>query len=88
MKYLNLSILLLVVVLGFEYFMRDLGVLGVSNEILNVVDSSLLVAAGVFMMAFITSLEKMKSEQKYILYLVVLAVVALKALAFMRFSNG
>lgn len=83
-KYLNLSILLIVVVLGFEYFMRDLSVLGVPNEVLNIVDSILLISCGSFMIAFIASLKKMKSEQKHILYLVVLVVVALKALAFMR----
>lgn len=86
MRYLNLSILLIVVVLGFEYFMRDLSVLGVPNDMLNIIDTVLLVSAGGFMMAFITSLKKMKSEQRYILYLVVLVVVALKALAFMRVS--
>jgi len=86
MRYLNLSILLIVVVLGFEYFMRDLSVLGVPNDMLAIIDTILLVSSGVFMIAFVTSLKKMKSEQKYILYLVVLVVVALKALAFMRTS--
>lgn len=86
MRYLNLSILLIVVVVGFEYFMRDLSMLGVSSEILNIVNTILLVSSGIFMIAFVASLKKMKSEQKNILYLVVLVVVALKALAFMRIS--
>ena len=86
MRYLNLSILLIVVVLGFEYFMRDLSLVGVPNEMLAIVDTILLVSSGVFMIAFIASLKKMKSEQKYILYLVVLVVIALKALAFIRVS--
>ena len=86
MRYLNLSILLIVVVLGFEYFIRDLSVLGVPNDLLATIDTILLVSSGVFMIAFITSLKKMKTEQKYILYLVVLVVVALKALAYMRVS--
>ena len=84
MKYLNLSILILVLVFGFEYFLKELTILGVSPETILMVDSALVVSSGVFMIAFIASIKKMKNEQKYILYLVILTVVSLKALALMR----
>jgi hypothetical protein len=84
MKYLNLSILILVLVFGFEYFLKELTLLGVSPETILMVDSALVVSSGVFMIAFIASIKKMKNEQKYILYLVILTVVSLKALALMR----
>ncbi len=84
MKYLYLSILLFFVVVGFEYFTKELVGVGVPTETMAILNTTVYIASGIFMIAFVSSLKKLKLETKQILYLVVLAVIALKALQFLR----
>lgn len=78
MNYLYLSFLPLVLAVGFEFFQADLVSETLPASTLHSVTSLLYIITGVLMAAYVAS-TKSKQETKYILYLVIIGVVVMKA---------
>lgn len=86
-NYLFLAFLPLLTVMTFEYFGEELYLWGVPVETLAVVVAALYVATGGLLKAFVAS-TKLKTETKYILYLMILAIVVLKSLDIIKMLAG
>jgi len=83
LNYLFLSFLPLILVVAFEYFFTDLVSAGIARQTLSAVDVLLYLASATLMIAFVAS-TKLVSEHKYMLYLVILAVVVVKSVYVLR----
>ena len=86
-NYLFLAFLPFLTVMTFEYFKEELQIWGVPMETLAVVVAALYVATGGLLKAFVAS-TKLKPETKYILYLMILAIVVLKSLDIIKLLAG
>jgi len=83
MQYLYLGILSLLLVISFEFFAVPLTQGALSIETLIIVNATLYVLTGTLFLAHVAQIKskKFKSEQRLIIYLVILAVVALKVIS-------
>ena len=86
MNYLFLSFLPLLGALSFDLFSKQIVAAGMSMQNVMVVSSMLYVAFAGLLLAFIAG-TKVKDEQKYILYLVVLFVTAIKVVSMFTVSG-
>lgn len=83
MKYLYLSVLALLASYALEYFSGSLVGDNLPELTYMLVVALMYVTGGIFMLAFVSG-TKLKQEPKLIFYLVILAIVALKALGALR----